>query len=260
MVTRPRVLAAGVAVIIVYAALAAWSGHLSPLARRPLLDGNPALPYRWVNPPPELAATNQPPESGEATLKLTPKGVRAQVVFTSDEQATVVVGEGVIPAHGHDDRVEMKVVPMDPAPLEPPGDGLAFFGNAYRVTAIYEPSNTTVRKLATDTHLDVTLAYPATATLNAARHTLLYSRDAAKDGVPWTSLESSDTPGLSQAEALAPGPGDVVVAGEPGTPIVTVAPGNTGGGSGILRPALIVGAVCAFLIGIGFLLRSRSLR
>ena len=40
-------------------------GHLSSLAKGPLLDGiGPPQPYRWVNPPPDLAATNQPPWSG----------------------------------------------------------------------------------------------------------------------------------------------------------------------------------------------------
>jgi hypothetical protein len=40
--------------------LGAWmSGALSPLARRPILDGAATLPYRWVSPPPDLASTNK---------------------------------------------------------------------------------------------------------------------------------------------------------------------------------------------------------
>jgi len=36
---RSRALGAGLAIAVMYAVTALWSGHLSPLARRPLLDG-----------------------------------------------------------------------------------------------------------------------------------------------------------------------------------------------------------------------------
>ena len=62
MRVRSRALGAGLAVVIVYAATAILSGHLSPLSSGPLLDGlAPPTAYRWVEPPPELAATNQKP-------------------------------------------------------------------------------------------------------------------------------------------------------------------------------------------------------
>ena len=50
-------LLAGVGIVLLYLAGAAVSGRASILARRPLLDGlAPPTPYRWVNPPPDLAA------------------------------------------------------------------------------------------------------------------------------------------------------------------------------------------------------------
>ena len=50
-------LLAGVGIVTLYLAGAAVSGRASILARRPLLDGlAPPTPYRWVNPPPDLAA------------------------------------------------------------------------------------------------------------------------------------------------------------------------------------------------------------
>jgi hypothetical protein len=258
VVTRRAVTVAGVGIIVAYALLAAWSGRLSPLARRPLLDGTTALPYRWVSPPPELASTNQQPESADAFLKLTSKGVKGQVVVTPDQQAIVVIADGVIAAHGKDDEVEVKVVPVDPQPLASAGGQLAFFGNAYRITATYQPSNTTVHGLASGKQLDVALTYPATATLQSASHELLFSPDASPGGDGWTPLKTNDTPSVSQAEALTPDLGDVVVAGVPSSPVVTVTPGTVGGGSNTLRLALIVGAVCALLIGIGLVLRARG--
>ena len=71
MRVRSLALGAGVAIALVYTATAVLSGHLSPLARRPLLDGlAPPTAYRWVQPPPELAATNQKPTPGRFVVKL----------------------------------------------------------------------------------------------------------------------------------------------------------------------------------------------
>ena len=47
-----RALATGAGIALLYVALAVLSGHLSPLARRPLLDGFAPVPqYRWVSRP-----------------------------------------------------------------------------------------------------------------------------------------------------------------------------------------------------------------
>ena len=74
---RRRLVLGGLAVAIAYAALAGLSGWLSPLARGPLLDGlGPPQPYRWVNPPPALASTNQPPSSAVFHVPLDANGSR----------------------------------------------------------------------------------------------------------------------------------------------------------------------------------------
>jgi len=84
---RSRALGAGLAIALVYAVSALWSGHLSPLARRPLLDGlAPPTAYRWVRPPPELAATNQKPTPGTFTVELGNDGSKTAVVTTDDAQ------------------------------------------------------------------------------------------------------------------------------------------------------------------------------
>lgn len=243
-------LVAGVAVIVAYAALAAWSGSLSPLARGPLLDGLGPVNYRWVSPPPELAATNQEPSSGRFDLPLLEGGVGTQVVFTSDSQVTVVIDDGSIGTAPKQRSVELLVEPVDPAQLAPPGGDLAAFGNAVRFSATYRPSRDRIGDL--DRPIQVILVYPATSTLHANTHEMLFSRD----GESWEALETTDSPGQQQAEAEVPGLGYVVIAGVPApSPSPT---GTEEGGTPSVAMALLVAAGVVFLIGIGLLLRGRA--
>jgi hypothetical protein len=95
VVSRRAAVVTGLLCVTVYAVLAALSGHLSPLARGPLLDGiGPPQDYRWVSPPPDLAATNQPPSSGVFPIVLDPNGSRPATPVTSDNQVTVIVPQG----------------------------------------------------------------------------------------------------------------------------------------------------------------------
>ena len=69
-----RALLFGLGAAVLYVAGTALSGSLGPLARRPLLDGfAPPQPYRWVSPPPNLAAGNKPPASAVVSLQLDPQ-------------------------------------------------------------------------------------------------------------------------------------------------------------------------------------------
>jgi hypothetical protein len=245
-----RTLASGLILVVVWAALAAWSGSLSPLARLPLLDGlGPAAPYRWVAPPPELAADNQPPSSGDFTLELGPEGVRGQVLITSDNQVTVVVVDGAIGPREGEQSVTLSVEPLDAATLPPPGGDLETFGNAYALTASYEPSGTTVKKLGGE--IDLILLYPVTPNVHAASHTMLRSAN----GSTWKDLETTDSAAQQQVQARVPGLGTFVVAGVPAPS--PVAPAESAGGSNTTATVLLVLAGCALLVGIGFLLRSR---
>jgi hypothetical protein len=245
-----RALASGLALVVVWAALAAWSGRLSPLARLPLLDGlGPAAPYRWVSPPPDLAAGNQPPSAGEFTLELDAGGVRGQALFTSDNQVTLIVADGAIGPRTGEQSVTLSVEPLDPASLPAPGGDLVTFGNAYALSAAYEPSGTPVKKL--DGEIDLILLYPVTPNVHAATHTMLRSAT----GTSWKDLETTDSAAQQQVQARIPGLGTFVVAGVPGPS--PVAPAESGGGSNTTAIVLLVLAGCALLVGIGFLLRSR---
>src|SRR5207248_8735887 len=97
---RRRAAVWGVAATVAYLTGAAVSGHLSPFARRPLLDGTgPPPPYNWVSPPPDLSGGNQPPTPGAFTLDLNPQtGTEADVLSTQDVQVSLAVGTGAIAA------------------------------------------------------------------------------------------------------------------------------------------------------------------
>ena len=249
-----RALIVGLVVVAGYAGLAAWSGSLSPLARGPLLDGTAPVNYRWVTPPPELGSTNQEPSSGRFDLPLQESGVGTQVLFTGDSQVTVVIDEGSIGPAPDQRSVELVVEPVDPSGLAPPGGELAFFGNAYRVGATYRPSGDQVRDF--DRPIQAILVYPATSTLHANTHEMLFSHD----GETWEPLETTDFTGPQQAEAKVPGPGYVVVAGVPAPPSPSSSGAQADGASGTppLAVALLVAAGVVLVIGLGLLIRSRA--
>jgi hypothetical protein len=251
--TGRRAVLAGIVVVVAWASLAAWSGRMTPLARRPVLDGlGPPLPYRWVDPPPELAAPNLPPTPGAFTLPLGPEGVRADLLFTSDNQVNVIVDNGAIAPASGERSVKLTVDPLDPSGLPPPAGELVAFGNAVRIAAVYLPSGTPVPSTKKD--LDVVLVYPATSTLQSRSHQILYSAD----GTRWRKLETTDSLVQHSAEARIPGFGTVLVAAVPEKAPIT----PQGGGSG-RSPFLIVAVVvaaCAILVGVGLILRTRTPR
>lgn len=250
---RRGVLVSGLGVTLAYLGLAALSGHLSPLARRPLLDGLAPPPvYRWVSPPPELAATNVPPAAGEFTVPLTERGSRPDVLTTDDAQATVILTVATFPAEVGQDEVQLTVTPLDPADLVPPDPPLQIVGNAYRIDARYSPSGEKI--LTIESPLEVILIYPLTPNASLGQHRVI----ASKDGMRWTqSTEGTDSPGIQQTEGPVGWLGYVAAGGDlaPATssPAPPVTQGNT-----TLGVVLIVGAVCAGLVGIGLLLRGRD--
>jgi hypothetical protein len=252
MVSGRRAAAGGVGIALAYVLLAALSGQLSPLARGPLLDGlGPPQAYRWVSPPPDLAATNLPPSSLTGVVPLRPSGVKGASFVSSDSQITLIVPEGGIAPHGADTSVKVVAEPVDPADLAPVGEGLAAFGNAYEIRATYLPSKTPVKALREA--IDVVLSYPVTATLNASSHELL----ASIDGKAWTLLQSKDSPAAQQVEARTPDLGYAVVAGVPHAAPVTSSPSATAKTASPVAIWLFVAAGISLLLGLGLFLRGR---
>jgi hypothetical protein len=251
-VSGRRALASGVAAAAVYAALAALSGWLSPLARGPLLDGlGPPLPYRWVSPPPELADGNVPPSAGVFRVELGPGGSKPATFVTSDNQVTLIVPADAIGPRAGARAVEVRVDPLDPSTLPSPGGDLRVFGNAYRIRAVYRPSGGPVRALRE--RLQVILVYPVTANLYTNRPVVLSS----PDGTSWRNVDGSHSGAQQQIAAEVAELGFLEVAGALATVSPTTAP-PTAGGANTLAIGLLVAAACMGLLGVGLILRGRG--
>ena len=240
-------LLAGVGIVALYLAGAAVSGRASILHRRPLLDGlAPPTPYRWVTPPPDLAAANKPPASTRFTLELTGQGSRLGAFSTGDGQINLVLSQGAVPARSSQEGVEVTVDPVDPATLGPVPSGLVAAGNAYRVKASYQPSGDAVEALGGQS--SVGLVYPllSTAVSDPGGHQVLSSAD----GQAWETLQSTDTPGTHQVSARLTRTGYVLVG---------VAPSAAGAQSGSRNRILLLGsAIAVVIVAAAVLLRLRE--
>jgi hypothetical protein len=247
--TRSRIaLLAGIGIAVLYLAGAALSGRASLLARRPLLDGlAPPVPYRWVKPPPDLAASNKAPASLRVSVELTATGSRLGAFSTSDGQLNLVLSEGAVPASQGQTSVAVSIDPVDPATLGPAPSGLIVAGNAYRIQASYRPSGGKVTALGGRS--SVGLVYPllATAVADPSGHLVL----ASADGRSWQRLRSTDTPGIHQVSAELDTTGYVAVAVPP------AGAGGGGGGNGRGRVLLLASAVAALLVLAALLVRRR---
>jgi len=97
---------------------AAWMTSLhggSPM--RPLYDGlAPPAPYRYVNPPPDLAEDNETPLRAVGTLLLGEEGSGARTVATADGQALVVFADGAVPPRNGEEEVSVRVTPIASRP------------------------------------------------------------------------------------------------------------------------------------------------
>lgn len=248
MTVRSRALGAGLAVVLVYAATAILSGHLSPLSRRPLLDGlAPPTAYRWVEPPPELAATNQKPTPGTFTVKLGSGGSKTAVFTTDDAQVTVILPEGSFADAEGQRSVQVTVDPLAGA-LAQPDDPLNVVGNVYLVEATYQPSGDAA-KLANPA--SVVIVYPLLANDHGS-HSIIWSRS----GERWTALETDDLPSIQQAGADVDELGYLSVAGQPASPTGS---GTSGGGSSVATIAIVAGLIVLAVVAAVLLRRgSRS--
>jgi hypothetical protein len=229
------------------------SAHLSPLARRPLLDGlAPPAPYRWVNPPPELADVNEPPTAGRFTLALDASGAAGGAFTTPDAQVTIIVPNDAIAPSTGQRSVSITIEPLDPATLGRAPRSLVVLGNAVRVEATYEPGGDPVKELLEP--IEVVLTYPFVLS-DSGEHTLLVS----EEGDDWSKVRTADHQGPSQAIGSMGSLGYVMVAGRrlenaPSPPPSTGAPNE-----GI--PLAVIGAgVIAVLLVLAIIFGGRGER
>lgn len=241
---RPRAIVAGVVAVAVYAVGSLISARLG-VQPAPMLDGlSPPPPYRWVEPPPELAAGNEEPAGGSFTVDLTKKGSTAGAFSTPDSQATVIVSEGSIAASSGEERVRIEIEPLDPALLGPPPSGLEFAGNVYRMTGTYEPGEQPVGELAPGHDQRVVLIYPAAASEPEHQPVTLLASD---DGERWTRLETNDSSAQQQAQSTFENFGYFVVARPPAA-------------TGLSNSAIGVVVLSVILLALGALVIVRNVR
>ena len=105
---RGRAAAALLALAAAGYVVAAWS--VAP----GFYDGiGPAAPYRWVSPPPELKAGNQPPLPGHGSVKVASNGlVDPGSIFTQDGQAAISFVPGAFLAPPDRSPVTLDIQPV----------------------------------------------------------------------------------------------------------------------------------------------------
>jgi hypothetical protein len=241
----------GLAVVVLaaYLASAVVSGHLSPLARHPVLDGfGTPQAYRWVNPPPDQAASNQKPGSASTTLRLA--NGASGYVFTPDGQAALIVGKRTFQGRGATGQTGILVTisPLDPGTLGKLPLHLEASGNAYLVKASFQPSGQAISAFTAPVTL--LLIYPAVASsgIRPPPRTILWSND----GAHWTKLPTRDSHQGLQAVATIRSPGTFVVATAP-----IPAAAATNSRLRLLAIGIMVGLAVFVLAGIAYVLRTR---
>jgi hypothetical protein len=202
----------------------------------PLFDGfGPPAAYRWVTPPPEAAATNEPPLPGTGEVSLE-EPIQNFFVTTEDGQASLSGTSDMWARPPKQQAVEVIITPLDPQSLGPAPRGLVFDGNAYEVEASYKQSGG-----------------EATLSGDKVQMILRYPRRSSVvlrwDGAAWQRLTSFVIRPSLQVYAEIQEVGTFVAAGPP--PRVhrrSILPWIAYGGAGIA----VVGA------GVAFFLRQRA--
>lgn len=175
------------AALIAAAVVVGAAGASSPAGAHP----GSLVPYRWVNPPPEASATNEPPMGREAELPADGERLLATEVWTGDLQAVVSMPDEPLPARPRT-GVAFAITPLDHGALGRLPAGRFGVGNAYR----FELRDGGVDVGQLDAPGRVILAVPHPAT------TVLFS----DDGSEWQALDTSaGTPFEVDAPFARPG-------------------------------------------------------
>ena len=239
--TSRRAVAIGFGVALLYVGFAVVSGLVSPLARRPLLDGfaPPAL-YRFVKPPPNLASINKPPLSGQFTLPVRGGTVTEGLFATRDSQASILIFRNTVLAPAGARSMTITLQPLAPAGNASVPDGMSITGNVYRITLAFQPGGENVKKLEKDAIL--TLTYPALAGPHHSRQIL-----SSTNGVRYARIRSIDSTVQQQVTGHVRSPGFFAVGVKASSVPPAQAPGS--GSSRITVIVVVVAVILAVLIG-----------
>jgi hypothetical protein len=181
-----------------------------------------------VDPPPEFAEANVPPEPVEVSIEISDQGSRAASFGTPDAQALVTLPAGAVPPTDGAVAALVSVEPLDPDAVGPPPSDLRFDGNAYRIEISYRPSGDPAELREP---LTLVVRYPAHATVLLRR-----------DGSRWTPLVTNQVRSTLQLWAGTRRPGVFVAAAPRDAPIP-----SPGGGFPWLWAALGASAAAAVL-------------
>ena len=190
-------IASGVAIVGVYVVLAFVSGRGSVLARRPLLDGfSPPPPYKWVNPPADVAPTNKQPSPATQKVPLGPPRRGAGVFSDTDAIMTLIIEPASFPSSAGAGIAKLKSEPLDPASLgAPPPAGMVLDGNAYRLSLTLA-SGKQAPAFLNPAHFVLQYPQPPAEFFSSEKHTILLL-----SGQAWAPLKSTDSPAAQQATA-----------------------------------------------------------
>jgi hypothetical protein len=251
-VRRGLALATGLCVAVVYVSAAIWSGQLSPLARRPLLDGlAPPEPYRWVEPPPELASTNVAPTRQSFRIELQGTGSETTAITTDDAQVTMIFPERAFADAPQQRYVQVTIEPLGASEVGAPEPPTQIRGNAYLIEANYRPSGA----LATlETSVQVVLVYPLVPNDHGGHEVLV-----SADGEVWSAVVTNDLPSVLQADAQIESLEYVAIGGQPPSP--TASPTDTGGATRSNAAAVVISVAIGVLVaGVAWVLWPGSAR
>jgi hypothetical protein len=154
----------------------------------------PEAPYRYVNPPPDQASSNQPPEPGQETLPVQNGQVPGGGVQTGDGQVLVFFGLGALRASSSATSVTIRIDPLTDPPAPPSGSQIR--GNVYRISGTEQPGGASV----TVVHgYNVTMRYPP----GPFKELQFY------DGGSWHALRTSTVSGNPYAGAVPTALGEI---------------------------------------------------
>lgn len=107
-------------------------------------DGTlPPQPYRYLHPPPALAANNTPPAGGLTSIRVVRGRSQAGYLFSQDTQAGLILPAGALVTPPSVTSVRLQISPVETPSGLP--QHFAAEGTAYSVTLSGEPGNTPVR-------------------------------------------------------------------------------------------------------------------
>lgn len=244
--TRPPAFRAtawgGAAATLLYivAAWASFRGGLAPV--RPLYDGTaPPAPYRWVDPPANLATGNQQALPGDGTVEIA--APNPATVATQDGQAVVTIPAGAFEPRPGESRVRVRIEPLAPSGLGPPPGGLHYDGNAYRVGATYQKSGAPAT-LRAESCARAGEQRPQMCATLVMRYAFGATALFRREGGAWEKVEGgSPVPASLQVFATSPRLGTFVAAGPP----------VAGSGGGAWSVYVAAAAAAGALLAVGIL-------